>query len=266
MHTQDLRYGYVLARKSIYPAGTVISENVLSIFDKKRVTYVWIEDTREPIDIETVLIESGDLYVDSVIAPILKISELIPDTLQQMLCEDKCTMYHSINVAITSKYIAGLLGLPDVIITDIIVAAILHDIGKLSISKQILQKNGKLTSEEFDLVKTHVDVGCAILKQNGNFSDDIIRGVSEHHERWDGRGYNKHLSGYDIHIYARIVSISDVFDALVSKRCYKEALTREDALLVMEKDTGHFDTSILNVFIQNMRETSDYGVNILRIS
>ena len=256
----------VLARQGLYPAGTVTEQSVIDTLRANKIHYVWVEDDIVEMDVDMTLISKGYLYADSVIYPILAMSSVIPDVLQQMLATDNVTLYHSINVAIISQYIARVLGFKEDNIKEVITAALLHDIGKLQIPHSILQKKGQLTADEFTKVKEHPLVGYEILSQYPMFSDDIKRGVLEHHEKWAGNGYPFNLSGFNIHMYARIIAIADVYDALVSKRSYKTEMTTDQAIKEMLKDVGHFEPSILNRFVDSIEHTSSFGVDILRIS
>ena len=206
----------------------------------------------------------SDVLASTTIIP--RGSSITKNLLDTLKSEDASTLYHSINVAIIAKYIARILKLDDATINEITTAALLHDIGKLQVPNEILYKRDKLTHEEFDIIKEHPTLGYHILKQAGCVNTDIIHGVFEHHERWDGYGYPMGLCDLDIHIYARIIAIADVYDALVSERSYKKALSREDAIECMKADSGHFDTDILNRFLHSIENTSSNGVDILRIS
>lgn len=130
-------------------------------------------------------------------------------------------------------------------------AAAMHDVGKIAISDSILLKPGKLTKEEFDVMKTHTTKGCEIIEmlediqegEYGRVSYDICR---YHHERYDGRGYPEGLKGEEIPIAAQIVSVADVYDALVSDRCYKDAYTPAEAYdMIMRGECGEFSPKIL---------------------
>lgn len=135
----------------------------------------------------------------------------------------------------------------------IVNASALHDIGKIAISDEILLKPGKLTKDEFEIMKTHTTRGCEILemfKQEENefyqYCYDICR---YHHERYDGKGYPDHLSGEDIPIWAQIVSIVDVYDALVSKRVYKIPYAVEEAeRMILNGECGTFSPKIIDCF------------------
>lgn len=127
----------------------------------------------------------------------------------------------------------------------------LHDIGKIKIPENILLKPGKLTPEEFDVIKTHCDKGCEVLEiMFGEWSNEAYKLSTDicryHHEKWDGRGYPSGLKGDEIPISAQIVSIADVYDALVTERCYKKAYTHEEAYqMIMDGKCGKFSDKLL---------------------
>lgn len=139
--------------------------------------------------------------------------------------------------------------------------ASVHDIGKVGIPDAILKKPGKLTSEEFDVMKTHPEIGGEIfanLRESlRGFNENYYKIAEEitlyHHERWDGSGYPKGLRGDNIPLSARIVAIADVFDALTSERVYKKAFSFEDAVKLIEDSAGtHFDPVIVEVFLNEL--------------
>lgn len=131
----------------------------------------------------------------------------------------------------------------------------LHDIGKIGIPDAILLKPGKLDDREFILMKQHTTIGGLMLDESEGFPIiDAGRFIAEqHHEKYDGSGYPKGLKGDEIHVYARIVAIADVFDALSSKRVYKPAFPLEKTLAILEEGRGtHFDPELLSLFINNI--------------
>ena len=142
-------------------------------------------------------------------------------------------------------------------INDIYLASALHDIGKISIPDNILIKPGKLTKEEFDVIKTHVNTGSEILLEMGRYyprSSVVVMGqkiAKYHHEKWDGTGYQQGLKGLDIPLEARIMALVDVYDALRSKRPYKEPYSHEEARHMIVSESGkHFDPIIVDAFIR----------------
>ena len=148
------------------------------------------------------------------------------------------TARHSENVTLAATSIARQINLPPEIITTIRHAALLHDIGKLALPNSILDKNGPLTEEEFDLVRKHPYYTLQILKRISTF-EDITEIAASHHERLDGHGYFRQLSATELSLPARILAVADVFDALRSSRPYRDALTLEETLDIMRHDTPH---------------------------
>lgn len=141
-------------------------------------------------------------------------------------------------------------------ISDMVVAAPLHDMGKIHVSDQILNKKGRLTDEEYDVMKTHAAAGRELLEKAtenlGNFEylDMAIDMAGMHHEWWNGKGYPNGLAGEDIPLCARIMAVADVFDAIFSKRCYKEAMEFEEAFEIVIGESGeHFDPQIIEAFV-----------------
>ncbi|MCD4667056.1 MAG: response regulator [Sulfurimonas sp.] len=154
-----------------------------------------------------------------------------------------------------SKLLAKLYGLSDEECELILYAAPLHDIGKVGIPDSILLKPGRFEDNEFEIMKQHAVLGAKMLEGAEQFpvlkAGHII--ALEHHEKWDGSGYPHAKSGEDIHLYARIIAIADVFDALSSKRCYKEPMPLEKVLSIMENDSGtHFDPDLVKLFLDNL--------------
>ncbi len=139
-------------------------------------------------------------------------------------------------------------------------ASALHDLGKIAISDTILLKPGRLTPEEFEIMKTHTTEGCALLERMGSVWDKKYRKTSYeicryHHERFDGRGYPDHLEGNNIPLSAQIVSIADVYDALVNERCYKDAFAPEKAYnMIVNGECGTFNPDILKSFEKSRNE------------
>lgn len=140
-------------------------------------------------------------------------------------------------------------------VDEIARASAVHDIGKIGIPDSILLKPGKLTDEEFEIMKTHTIIGCEVLdKFNNNQDEDFYRYCYEicrhHHERWDGKGYPDHLEGDEIPISAQVVSIVDVYDALVSPRVYKTAYANDIAYdMILNGECGQFSPDIIECFM-----------------
>ena len=134
----------------------------------------------------------------------------------------------------------------------------MHDVGKIVVSDQILKQPRKLTKEEYEEMKRHAKEGGTVVKKilNGIASEEYLNFASDiatfHHERWDGSGYPYGLKENEIPLSARIMAIADVFDALISKRCYKEAIPMEEAFAIIKEKSGtHFDPKLVDVFLAN---------------
>lgn len=137
----------------------------------------------------------------------------------------------------------------------------MHDIGKIVVSDKILRKPGRLTSEEFEEMKKHAAVGGDVIREvlEGVTDEDYLSFAADiatyHHERWDGTGYPKGLSGEEIPLAARIMAIADVFDALISERCYKEPFSFEESVGIIEDGAGtQFDPQLVRVFLRHRSE------------
>ncbi|MBC7429335.1 MAG: HD domain-containing protein [Bacteriovorax sp.] len=175
---------------------------------------------------------------------------------------DFYTYDHSINVSMycISLYRAAK---PNATNDEIVMAGLgglLHDIGKIKISTDIINKPEKLSDEEFAIIKTHPTFGYELLTENpcecqGVDFNIIKRVVHEHHENFNGTGYPKKLSGADIHLFARVTAIADFFDAITTKRTYHEILTTEDAIAVMAKTVGKkLDPQLFEIFTKSVKQ------------
>ncbi|MEY2795765.1 MAG: Cyclic di-GMP phosphodiesterase response regulator RpfG [Planctomycetota bacterium] len=162
--------------------------------------------------------------------------------------KDPYTRGHSQRVALLAKQIASKAGLPDAEVTNIFLAGLVHDVGKIAVPESVLRKQGRLTDEEFAVVKQHPERGYNILRDIPN-SQTILDGVLHHHERFDGCGYPHRLAGTEIPRVARIIAIADTFDAMSSTRTYRSALSRQEILAEMRRLAGRqFDPEYLAHF------------------
>ena len=189
---------------------------------------------------------------------------IIMDFAELVEARDKCTGDH---IKKTSYYVGKIAeelrreGKFTDILTDEYIAhlkrsAPLHDIGKIKVSDTILNKPGKLTDEEFSIMKTHTTEGESILKnssafaQNEEYLEEAANMAAYHHERWDGYGYPYTVSGENIPLSARIMAVADVFDALLSRRSYKEPFSFEKAVEIIKEESGtHFDPDVVEAFL-----------------
>jgi putative nucleotidyltransferase with HDIG domain len=169
--------------------------------------------------------------------------------LQQFISNDKYTHNHSYRVAMYASAIAVRMGFDEQQVDDIRAAALLHDIGKLETSREILHKAACLTPEEMEEMRGHVKKGVAILEPIGGSLSRILPIVLAHHERFDGSGYES-IKGYEIPIAARVLSLADAYDTLTSDRPYRRAVTPFEAREIIQKGTGSsFDPQVVEAFV-----------------
>ncbi len=162
---------------------------------------------------------------------------------------DSATSMHNYRVATYAVRLAEAVGLGHDETRDLIAGAFLHDVGKIGISDNILLKPGELDPQESEIMKTHVSLGVDILKKS-NWLLKARAVVEHHHEKFDGTGYNKGLAGNDIPLIARIFAVVDVFDALTSKRPYKDAHSFAEAMATIARGSGsYFDPRLAKAFI-----------------
>ncbi|MDF1615587.1 HD-GYP domain-containing protein [Desulfurivibrio dismutans] len=176
--------------------------------------------------------------------------------------KDEYTHGHSFRVAKYAVTIGQQLALPSKELSDLEIAAYMHDLGKIGISESILGKPGKLTSEEFYHIQQHPVFTDKIL-QPIHLANNIIQGAIQHHERLDGTGYPMGLSGPEISLFGRIIAVADVFDALTSKRPYRDAMPVETALKILCSDVDkQFDRNVVLALLQAIQDKmpgSEFG-------
>jgi diguanylate cyclase (GGDEF)-like protein len=174
--------------------------------------------------------------------------------------KDKYTRRHSEDVARFGDFLARELGLDPETRRAVHTAGLLHDVGKIGIPDTILRKPGKLTDEEYAIVKQHVTLGDRII--HGLPDLELVRaGVRHHHERWDGRGYADGLQGADIPFIARLLAVGDAFSAMTTTRPYRKAMSIEEALRRLEDAAGtQLDEQLVRTFVDAMRTASDAPV------
>jgi HD-GYP domain-containing protein (c-di-GMP phosphodiesterase class II) len=176
----------------------------------------------------TELVRSADAYLGpSVRALLVRLAE-----------KDAYTETHTRNVALRAVQVGDELGLRHSRLRELAIGALVHDVGKLSVPTAILQKPSSLTNEEFDVIKRHPEWGWQLLRELGGFSKLASGLVLNHHERLDGSGYPRGLRGREIDFETRILAVCDVFDALMSKRVYREAWSRDDAMALLLRNAG----------------------------
>jgi len=174
--------------------------------------------------------------------------------LRQFISKDKYTENHSYRVSVYAAKIASFIGLSAQQIDDIRDASLLHDIGKLDISRDILYKASRLTQEEYEGIKKHVEKGADILEPVGGPLQRIIPLILAHHDRHDGSGYHP-ISGEEIPLEARVIAVADVYDSLTSDRPYRKAMSPFDAKEIIVKGSGtEFDPKVADAFLAAFRK------------
>ncbi len=228
---------------------------------KKDGTYYYVESTIVPI------IDKNDNIVEYLgirhdVTDIVTIHKELERTQKEIIYKmgevgesrSQETGNHVKRVAEYSRLLARLAGLGEKNANLLYTASPMHDIGKVAIPDSILKKPGKLTDEEWAIMRTHSEIGYRILKDSKR---PILKAAAlvsyRHHEKWDGSGYPNGIKGEEIHIFGRITAIADVFDALGSDRCYKKAWDLERILKLFEEEKGkHFDPRLVELFLENL--------------
>lgn len=187
-------------------------------------------------DLMTAVLENDSIAVD---ISTLKVS-------------DEYTFKHSVDVATMAMVIARKHGLPDKEIYEIGITGLLHDVGKSKIPNEVLNKPGKLDDNEFALMKQHTLFGYQILKEKKDIKEIIRLGVLQHHEKLNGRGYPQGLTADKISTYAKILSVADIYDALVTKRPYKNPFSQRDAVEMIMSMTTELDIDVMKSFLSTV--------------
>lgn len=166
---------------------------------------------------------------------------------------DDYTFHHSLSVAVMSLAMGIELKLNEIQLKELVLSALLHDIGKVSVPIEILNKPSRLTPEEFNIVKKHpLDAGKYLLGNN-LITENTFRGIVCHHEKWDGTGYPNRLSKDNIPFYSRIITVADVYDALTSTRPYRKPSEPTEAVEYIMGGTGtYFDQDMVKVFLKKI--------------
>lgn len=194
---------------------------------------------------------------------LVRVEELVETRLRIVQClgvaaeyKDDETGQHVLRMSHYSRVLALAAGLGERLAEDILNASPMHDVGKIGIPDAILRKPGKLDAEEWKVMASHVEIGGRIIGEHETGLLAMARRIAlSHHEKWDGSGYPRGLSGEDIPIEARIVAVADVFDALTSERPYKHAWPVDEAVELLQRERGrHFDPVLIDLFIEHLPE------------
>jgi len=193
-------------------------------------------------------IASTQLLAGKIVNNLLGCEEHLLD-MMEIKNYDNYTYSHSLNVGILSALLASEAGIKRSRLEDITLCALMHDIGKLDIPIEIINKNGAVTPAEFDVIKTHPSKGVDRIRKCYNLSSEVLPGIQSHHEKFDGGGYPFGYSGTQIPLFGRILAISDVYDALTSQRSYRKAWHPKEAMEYIIKGSGsQFDNHLVQLF------------------
>ncbi len=196
----------------------------------------------------------GRMLNEKVVSKNSMLSKTIDIIINSLFEKNNREMLHSKRVSVICEKLAQKMDFDQKNIDKIKIAGLMHDIGKIGISDEILNKSGKLDDQEWDQIKRHSEAGYRILSSAIEFSE-IAECVLTHHERWDGKGYPKGLSGTDIPLFSRIIAVADAFDAMTSQRTYRQILSIEKVMDEMRINAGkQFDPEIVGLFLDNINE------------
>lgn len=194
---------------------------------------------------------------EKIMPSILQISQhpSLQDVLNYLEQKDEYTYRHSISVALFSRMIGKAKGMSEQQLLELTTAGFLHDIGKARIPEEIINKPGKLSDLEYEMIKNHAQYGYDMIKSSKGFSDTCALVALQHHEREDGSGYPKGLTENEIHEYSKIVAVADVFHAMISNRAYKQGVPFYKVLHDMsEKAFGLLEPQALFSFVNRIME------------
>ncbi len=229
--------------------GTIVYGVIPRVIELLAITVVCASVTNRMQKLVSDLIQkNNELYEDQ--------QTLLGSLAELIEAQSHETGRHVKRVSAYTEILCKALGLSEEETWKVSVASMMHDVGKIAVPKEILYKPSRLSDEEFEEVKKHVDYGYDILRNSPGEIIQIAADIAQqHHERYDGVGYQQNLNGENINLFARCVAIADVFDALVSKRCYKEQWTPEDARKeIMNQSGKQFDPKLTALFDEHFDE------------
>lgn len=194
-------------------------------------------------------VDTTKKIAEAIVEAVLDREEFLQDVME-IKSYDDYTYCHSLNVCILSTLIASELCITRNRLEDLALCALMHDLGKIDIPIEIINKEGPVTAAEYEIIKTHPEKGVEHLRKCYNISHEVLQGILGHHERFDGSGYPYGTKGKSISLFARILSVADVYDALTSRRSYRKAWHPNEALefIIAGADT-QFDFDIVKVFM-----------------
>jgi HD-GYP domain-containing protein (c-di-GMP phosphodiesterase class II) len=172
--------------------------------------------------------------------------------LSHLKTHDDYLYSHAVNVSIVAMIIGRELRMNESTLKNLGLAALLHDVGMVRIDKSIYNKDGQLNDEEWAEIKRHPEYGYEMLSGNEDFDEEVLLGVKQHHERINGKGYPEGRSGDNIHLFGKIIAISDVYDACISSRKHRQRMTAYEALRNLLGESALFDIRILKALVTSM--------------
>ncbi len=196
--------------------------------------------------------EAIKLQIENIVQDILNNRNLMVNMIDMKVFDDY-TYYHSVNVAVTAIILGVACGLSRDALVKLGIGALLHDIGKVFVEKEIVNKNGPLSKGEYSAMKEHPMQGYKYVKEYFDVPIHSYAAILDHHERWDGAGYPNGKKGSQISTYGRLIAIADVYDALTSDRPYRKALLPSEAMeYIMGGSGSQFDPSLVKLFTQKI--------------
>lgn len=204
-------------------------------------------DSKDSLPIDNIRIT-----VQQMINDLLSSSDILGN-LTEIQGYDDYTFHHSVNTTIISLILGMASGYSEQKLLELGMGVLMHDIGKIKVPEEILNKKTPLTGEEFEEIKQHTTYGFEILRKNNDLSLLSAHVAYQHQEKWDGSGYPRGLKGNGIHEYGRLAAVADVYEALTSKRVYRNAIEPNEAYeYIVAQGNIHFDPQILEVFKKNI--------------
>lgn len=235
--------------KGINVKNVINDELRFNTVNKIKDIFIDIEKDSQSLDAH---ISAANMQVENMIDELIENKNVMVNMVD-IKSFDEYTYHHSVNVCILSIIMGISLDLTKDELTCLGMGALLHDIGKVFIHQDLLNKVEKLTTEEFAIMKEHSMDGYRYIKSKFDFPYQTNLGVLQHHEKFDGSGYPLGKAGEEISIFGRIIAVADVYDALVSNRYYKKALLPSEAMeYIMGGAGAHFDFDVVNIFIRKV--------------
>lgn len=202
---------------------------------------------------ELPLAEMKELTSESVLSMTEKVGVL--QYLQSMRRTGEYTLHHSLHVSVLCGVIGKWMGYRGVELKDLVLAGLLHDVGKTQVSEALINKPARLNPSEMAEMKRHSKLGVELIQKSGTISSSIIEGVRQHHERMDGSGYPDGALGKDIHPFARIIAIADIYDAVTAERPYQKKSNPFDAARIIANEMfGKLDMGTATTFLEHIRD------------